>query len=172
MTADNLGGLRRLAAYEPVFGDPGFSPGTWEGGRPGEHGVIQMPWFSYNETVDRFHRELAALEWIYPFDWPAWAATPEGGRLISDPDAIATASAADLAKVLTSIVRGDRFHEGALAAAFERGTIGAITRRAAELVLELESANGGEHADNEQHGDGGRDEGAGQHDPAAESRCT
>ena len=131
--------LRRLAAYAPVFSDPSFSPGTWEGGRPDEHGVIQMPWFSYNETVDRFHRELGALQWIYPFDWPAWAATAEGTRLISDPDAIATASAGDLAKVLTSIIRGDRFHEGAFAAAFERGTIAAITRRAAELLREAES---------------------------------
>ncbi len=168
MTADDLERLRRLAAYEPVFGDPSFSPGTWEGGRPDEHGVIRMPWFSYNDTVDRFHRELAAARWVYPFDWPVWAATPEGGRLVSDPAAIATASAADLAKVLTSIVRGDRFHEGAFAAAFERGTIAAITRRAAELIRVLESGDRGEEADHQEHNDRSRNEGADQHDPGAE----
>ncbi len=172
MIADDLERLRRLAAYEPVFNDPSFSPGTWEGGRPDEHGVIQMPWFSYNDTVDRFHRELAAAQWIYPFDWPAWAATPEGRRLVSDPDAIATASAADLAKVLTSIVRGDRFHEGAFAAAFERGTIAAITRRAAELVREFESGDRGDEADHQEHNDRRRDQGADQHDPGAEGRSS
>ena len=170
MTAEDLERLRRLAAYEPVFSDPSFSAGTWEGGRPDEHGVIQMPWFSYNETVDRFHRELGELGWVYPFDWPAWASATDGARLVSDPEAIARASAADLAKVLTSIVRGDRFHEGAFAAAFERGTIAAITRRAAELVRELESGDRGDEADHQEHNGRGRNEGTDQHDSGAKGR--
>src|SRR4051794_23486193 len=84
--------LRGLASFRDTFSSPDFSAGTWAGGEADADGVIQMPWFSYTETVDRFRREMAGLEMVYPFDWPAWSRTPEGQRLLSGPDAIATAT--------------------------------------------------------------------------------
>ncbi|MFL5680180.1 MAG: DUF6508 domain-containing protein [Chloroflexota bacterium] len=138
LSAKELAQMRRLAAFEDTFGSADFTPGTWSGGNADADGVIQMPWFSYSETVDWFRREMSGLGMVYPFDWPAWSRTPEGERLMSGPGAIATATAADLARVLTTLVRGDRFSEGLLADAFERGTIAAMTRRAAELVRAAE----------------------------------
>jgi hypothetical protein len=44
-------------------------------------------------------------------------ATPEAKRLTSVPEAVATASADELGKLLAALVRSDRFNEGSLAAA-------------------------------------------------------
>jgi hypothetical protein len=43
---------------------------------------------------------------------------------------------ADLARLVTAIVRGDRFTEGNLAGAMQRGFVTAICRRAAVLLGE------------------------------------
>ncbi len=62
-----------------------------------------------------------------------WLATPEGRALSTDPDAIALADVAALGRLLTSLVRGERFGDGTLASAHGRGILTAILRRAAEL---------------------------------------
>jgi hypothetical protein len=62
--------------------------------------------------------------------------TPEGQALSAGPAAIERASSADLARLVTAIVRGDRFSEGNLAGAIERGFVAAICRRAAALLAE------------------------------------
>lgn len=69
-----------------------------------------------------------------PFDWPAWMATPEAKRLTSVPEAVATASADELGKLLAALVRSDRLNEGSLAAANDGGMLIAIARRAKLLA--------------------------------------
>ncbi len=54
--------------------------------------------------------------------------------LLEDPAAVASASAEDLGRMLTALVRSERFGDGTLEAAFERGILTAIARRAAELA--------------------------------------
>ena len=49
---------------------------------------------------------------------------------------VAHATAEQLTKLSTSLVRGDRFSEGTLAWAFESGLLLAIVRRAAALALQ------------------------------------
>lgn len=68
------------------------------------------------------------------FDWMTWQQMPDGKALSSVPAPIACASAADLASLLTAIVRGDRLVEGNLAGAIESGVATAICRRAAALL--------------------------------------
>jgi hypothetical protein len=131
--------LRRLAAREAVFSSPEFSIGHWDGGYRTASGAIQMPYFVYSDVVDRFHRELGELGWVYPFDWGAWAGSPRGQELLVGPAAVATATAPELANLLTTIIRSDRFSEGTIADAFERGLMTAIARRAGELARESES---------------------------------
>ncbi len=58
-------------------------------------------------------------------------------RLIRNPAAIAGASGEDLGRILTTLVRGDRFSEGTLANAYETGVLRAIVRRASVLATEL-----------------------------------
>ncbi len=126
--------LLALAKYEAVFTEPGFTMGRWVAPEPGADGVRQMPWFEYGPAADAFHEDAGAHGWIVPFDWMSWIASPEGQRYVADPGLVAQAPVADLEKLLTAIIRGDRFSEGELAGAYESGVLTAIVRRAAALV--------------------------------------
>lgn len=134
MSASEGERLRRLTACESIFTSGDFSVGEPAGGEPDEHGVIQMPYVAYSQATIRFVEEMYEVGWVFSFDWPRWSASPDGKRLLSGPEAIASASAVDLARVITTIVRADRFSDGALADAFERGMLTAIARRAGELA--------------------------------------
>ena len=63
-----------------------------------------------------------------------WAHGPEGRELASDRDALAQADADQLSKLLTVLIRQDRFNEGTLAGAFESGLLLRIAERAAALL--------------------------------------
>jgi hypothetical protein len=128
--------LRALAAWVDAFERPGFAIGEWAGGERDAAGVIQMPYVDFAPEGLRFIGEMYAHTWVYPFDWMAWASTPEAQVLIADPTQIAHAPAEDLARLLTTIIRGDRFSEGEIAGAYERGTLTAIARRARVLLGE------------------------------------
>jgi Family of unknown function (DUF6508) len=122
--------LRRLAAHLPAFESPDFSFGEWVQPWTDAEGRTHMPWYRVSPAADAFLRDAGEL--VQPFDWPAWLRTPEGDRL-RDPAAVAAASQADLGRLLTAILRSDRFTEGSLAGAFESGLLTAILRRAKEL---------------------------------------
>lgn len=63
-----------------------------------------------------------------------WEATPKAQLLIADPTAIAEATHDDLIYLLAAIIRGGRFGDGEIAAAYERGTLSAIAERAQVLL--------------------------------------
>lgn len=74
------------------------------------------------------------------FTWYDWGRTPEGISLLSDTadpapgPRLSRANAAQLAKVLTAVIRNERFCEGYLDGAFDSGLLLAIVRRAKELA--------------------------------------
>ncbi|MBI2776802.1 MAG: hypothetical protein HYX57_06030 [Chloroflexi bacterium] len=125
--------LRLLAGYAQAF-EPHGPIGRWQGGQADSAGVIQMPWYEYQPEVDRFVEDMYAAKLVRPVDWMRWAGTPEAQRLISDPTAIADASQDDLIYLLTTIIRGERFSDGEIAGADERGTLRAITEKAQALL--------------------------------------
>ena len=104
----------------------------------GADGVIQLGWFDLSAAGQAFLHEMYELGWVHAFDWPTWMGTEEGRRLSSDPGAIASASADDLGRLLTAILRGERFSDGQIEGAFKSGILPAIARRAAALVEERE----------------------------------
>lgn len=126
--------LRALATWEPLFAAPGFSAGHWFESEPRDDGVFQMSYFIYAAAVESFVREAHDRGLVVDFDWPRWAGTAKARRYAENPGLVANAGAADLVRLLTTVVRNDRFCEGALAAAFESGLVLAITRRAGELA--------------------------------------
>jgi hypothetical protein len=67
-----------------------------------------------------------------------WLRTGEGRALRDRPEALDTASPDDLARLLTAIVRSDRFVEGSMVGAFESGLLASIARRAVVLLAEAE----------------------------------
>lgn len=124
--------LQILADYAETFAPHG-QIGRWQGGEANAAGVIQMPWYEYQPEVERFEADMYAAKLVRPVDWQRWAGTPEAQQLISDPAAVAGASH-DLINLLTTILRGERFSDGEIAGAYERGTLLAIVQRAQALL--------------------------------------
>lgn len=129
--------LRRLARYRPAL-EGRMDFGSWAGGQRLDDGSIQMPWFAFSDEAQAFIQSLNAAKWVQPFDWMAWLSTPEGRRLMSDPSEVEDASTEQLTRLVTALVRQDRFAEGALAEAYESGMLAAIARRAEELAANLD----------------------------------
>jgi hypothetical protein len=132
------GRLRALAELVPLLGSAEADFGHWEAPPPVD-GVHRLPYVVFGPTADAFRSAVARGGWIVTgFDWMTWLETDDGRRLRDRPDALAGASADDLAKLLTAVVRSDRFVEGSLAGAFESGLLARIARRAATLLVEAE----------------------------------
>jgi len=76
--------------------------------------------------VDRFHAYVYEIGLVIDFDWPHW---DEGRQILSDENTdLSKYSVVTLCKLLTAIVRSDRFVEGNLIAFFENSTILKILR--------------------------------------------
>jgi uncharacterized protein DUF6508 len=114
-----------VLAFLPVFEQPGFSPGQWEG-------EYFSAFYSYYPEVLRFLETLDSAGVIYGFDWPAWQREAE--RYMREPSVLARARLPTLRKLLTLHARKDRFCEGHFAAVLESGHIIAILKRVETLV--------------------------------------
>src|SRR6266699_5935221 len=57
------------------------------------------------------------------FDWIEWKHTPEAMQLRDGPEALSKATPEQLARLLTVLIRQDRFVESALQSAFESGIL-------------------------------------------------
>lgn len=134
--------LLRLASHRPAL-ERGFDFGAWEGGDRLPDGSIQMPWYRLSDDAEALLRDFADAGWIEPFDWPAWVQTAKGRQLMTEPAAVEDASAQELGRLLTSLVRGERFGDGTLEQAYETGILTAIACRAEALVAELADDDGG-----------------------------
>lgn len=130
--------LACLAAFLPIFEDAAFQFGSWVGGKPMPHGLLHVPSFVMSDAAEAFVKTTYEMGWVLPeADWVTWKGSAEAGELASRPEALARATPEQLAKLLTVLIRQDRFVEGSLAEAFESGFLVAITRRAAALLREI-----------------------------------
>jgi hypothetical protein len=83
-------------------------------------------------VLDHLHALAYADGWVVAgFDWVGWAATEEATALLTDP---ADASVAQIERLMTLVVRRDRFVEGSLVALLAAGWLAGLARRAAELA--------------------------------------
>ncbi len=128
--------LRVLAVWAPTLASPRLDFGHWVHTETGADGVMRMPWYDYSPDARRFMVDINRAGFVQPFDWMAWASTPAVQALIADPRGVATVEAEDLRRLLTAIIRGDRFVEGHVAGAFESGMLVAIARRAEAILQE------------------------------------
>lgn len=101
--------LRHLAQFLPRLEAPGFDFGHWDGGEAQPDGSITMP---YYVCSDQARELIEALPVLPGFAWPEWMETTEAQMLVADHARIAEASADQLVKLTTAIVRSDRFTEG------------------------------------------------------------
>lgn len=125
--------LAMLAGYLPVFTRPGFVFGAWTAPEEAGPGMMVMGYFTLSPEAQAFLED--AYGWVRDFDWTAWTKTPEADRLLDDPAAVAAADQDDLARMLTVLLRQDRFIEGSLNTSFESGFLTRILDRAAGLLI-------------------------------------
>ena len=84
-------------------------------------GVIQLPYWRPAPVVSQFLEVVYTIPIIINFDWPSW---DEGRKIARDKDFdFDTIDLPTKCKLITAIVRNDRFCDGALISAFESGLI-------------------------------------------------
>lgn len=105
------------SAAEALAGEA--SHGRWAGGSRGE--VRHLPYVERSVALDRVHSALGRVGALVPFDWQAWG----GLTHYTTAGAVAEAGVADAVRLVTALVRADRFSEGALLAAADDGRLAA-----------------------------------------------
>lgn len=112
--------IAELLKFVPVLESPQFVAGEWHGGQRDADGIIHMPWFELSRDAAASVETLGKHGWIFVFDWMSWA---EDARRIVETDELERADVLTLRKLLTLLVRRDRFVEGSLGEAFESGLV-------------------------------------------------
>jgi hypothetical protein len=128
--------LTALAAFEPIISAPGFRAATFIPSRP-DGDIIVLGGSVYERQTMLFIRMAYAYGWVRMVWWMEWCKTPRGKALLEDRGALATANEDDLAAILTTCIRADRFSDGALDAVFKNGLILRVVTRAKELLEAL-----------------------------------
>ncbi len=89
------------------------------------------------DLPEGFNEMAYEYGWVQVLPWSEWRDTDRGRGLMHDPAAMADAHADDLANVLTTCFRADRFCEGYLADAAQSGLLVRVATRAADLLRDL-----------------------------------
>jgi hypothetical protein len=91
-----------------------------------EDGSITFPYWSSFEVVDKVFKLMHALNLVPAFDWTSWA---EGKAILNNPNFnYSNLDTITLCKLLTTIVRSDRFYDGFIIFNFENGVIPKIIK--------------------------------------------
>lgn len=99
----------------------------WQASQEMEPGIFSMPFPRYGSAVRNILQQLHALRVIAPFDHAAWTRRGDYGSDL--PARLARAPVADASRLATQFVRAERFGDGAIQAAIERGTFHAVLDR-------------------------------------------
>lgn len=98
--------------------------GEMAGGEKIEENVSTFPYWKWSDITTEFNKTVHDMNLIVSFDWPDWE---EGSKLLSDrKQTFQDLDEITLCKLLTVIIRSDRFSDGTLIGAMEDGTISKI----------------------------------------------
>ena len=123
--------LDALVVFLPKFESPDFDFGRMET-PPGK-----MPYYTLSPLASCFVKTCYEMGWVKPFEWADWKDSPEATLLRDDRSALKNATLEHLVRLLTVVIRQERFVEGALGNAFESGLLRGILRRAAVLATDI-----------------------------------
>ena len=90
-----------------------------------ERPVIQMPYPVYSEPMDGLLQLIDKLGLVVPFNWTEW----DGLERYRAGDGLADAPVADAVRMITAIMRSERFCDGAIDGAWQDGTLPAALAR-------------------------------------------
>ena len=128
--------LITLAHFVGTFSNPALSFGQWSQSNQTADGMPAIPSYHLSKEAMDFRNAVCDSGWMSRFDWPEWMATPEAKALFASPAGVTSASKDDLERMLTALVRGERFSAGTLGDAFDKGILTAIVKRAQTLLSE------------------------------------
>lgn len=91
-----------------------------------ENGVLTFPYWERSDVVEKTANVISGLKLTPVFDWAAWE---DGKNILLNPDfEYNTLDLISLCKLLTVIIRADRFNEGYLVSCFEKGIVPKIIK--------------------------------------------
>ena len=126
--------LRQIGKFSQVFEQKGFRFGKMAF-KDADTGEFMMPYYSFSKKADRFITTCRECGWVLAdFDWGTWKDTSEAMESRDNPHAMARATPDQIAKLLTVLIRLERFCSGSLANAFKSGLLLTILCRAAALA--------------------------------------
>lgn len=100
--------------------------GELKGGEKLENGSISFPYWEPSVVVDKFWRTVHDLGLVTIFDWPGW---DEGKAMLkNEQQDYEQLDVITLCKLITTIIRANRFSDGYLVGNFKNGTILKIIR--------------------------------------------
>ena len=95
--------------------------GTLCGNEKVDSGVFTLPYWQRSEIVEKTVNVISSLQLTPVFDWGAWE---EGKDILFNGDFdYNTLDTITLCKLLTTLIRADRFNEGYLVSCFEKGIV-------------------------------------------------
>jgi Family of unknown function (DUF6508) len=126
--------IEAILAWEPVLRRPAPELFEWQPSRRRDDGVHTMPYVEFAPEFLGFLKALGHHRFLVPFAWPAWA--EEGMAIQRDPARLREADLPTIVRLFTMHVRADRFMEGHLAEAIERGWLLALLERLRSIARE------------------------------------
>ena len=127
--------LAAVGAFAESFDAPGFMPGEWIPSEKQADGSYTFPWWKWSPEVSDWHRALYDHKIVDPHSGYLDESNVEYIQsLHQDPSLIDDSDLPTLRRVLTYLVRSERFVEGTLAKAFKSGIAQAATRRLGEMA--------------------------------------
>lgn len=82
---------------------------------------LEFPHWQYTEKISAFIKMTYDMNILIPFDWREWK---EGQQMINDPERdYSQLDAVTLCKLLTLVVRAERFYEGYLNNCLQNGSV-------------------------------------------------
>ncbi|WP_433678058.1 DUF6508 domain-containing protein [Nocardia sp. CA-119907] len=100
-------------------------PSPWEIRTQNADGSLCMPYAVYSDAVGHVQHALYEVDAIVGFDWTNW----DGIRLHRGGQGLADAPVAEACRMLTAIVRAERFSDGTIGHALDDGTFQAALLR-------------------------------------------
>ena len=98
--------------------------------QPGEESITKV--------LNSFEDAAYQYGWVRgSIDWPRWSQTSEAIQLRDDPLALAQATEEQLACLLTTVIRQERFCEGSIESAYDSELLTGIVKRASTLLQEV-----------------------------------
>ena len=95
-----------------------------------------MPYVTYADRLDAFVADMYRVKMVQSFDWMQSGRDAARARAAKRPAALEGATAEEVSQVLITVIRAERFGDGAIEDAFAKGIVQAAARRAVTLVAE------------------------------------